>query len=156
MRIKLRIILGSVFLLLGLAACAALDSGRDLATQHESVADLGQSTSNCLACHEAGDEKLAFGDFVHTPNWLEGHRQRAYQSEAVCAMCHQQSYCSDCHATRTELKSSIKNQTSTGRQMQHRGDYLTRHRIDGRIDPTSCFRCHGNPKSAQTCVACHG
>ena len=156
MRTKLRIILGLSFLLLGLAACAALDNGRDLPLRHESVANLGQSTKNCLDCHEARDEKLAFGDFVHSANWLQSHRQRAYQNEAVCTMCHQASYCNDCHANRVELKPSVKNPTDTFRQTQHRGDYLSRHRIDGRVDPTSCFRCHGNPKSAQTCVACHG
>ncbi len=156
MRTKLKIILGFTFLVLSLAACAALDSGRDLPLQHESVANLGQSTSNCLDCHEARDEKLAFGDFVHTASWLESHRQRAYQSETVCSMCHQTSYCNDCHASKTELKPSEKNDSQTFRQMQHRGDYLSRHRIDGRVDPTSCFRCHGNPKSAQACVKCHG
>jgi len=153
---KLRILVGVIVVLVGLVACAALDSGRDLPSQHGSVADMGQSIKNCLDCHEARDEKLAFGDFVHTSNWLHSHRQRAYQNEAVCAMCHQQSFCNDCHATRSELKPSLKNQSDTTRQMQHRGDYLSRHRIDGKVDPTSCFRCHGNPKSAQTCVTCHG
>lgn len=156
MRTKLLIILGSAILVLGLAACAALDSGRNFPSKHESVADLGQSTQNCLDCHEARDEKLAFGDFVHTPTWLQSHRQRAYQNEAVCSMCHQTSFCNDCHASGIELKPSLKNQTETYKQTQHRGDYLSRHRIDGRIDPTSCFRCHGNPKAAQTCTPCHG
>ena len=156
MRKKLRIILGLSFLLLGLAACAALDSGRDMPLRHESVANLGQSTKNCLDCHEARDEKLAFGRFVHTANWMRSHRQQAYQNEAVCSMCHQTSFCNDCHNSGVELKPSLKNQSETNRQMPHRGDYLSRHRIDGRVDPTSCFRCHGNPKSAQTCAACHG
>ncbi|WP_020675253.1 hypothetical protein [Geopsychrobacter electrodiphilus] len=156
MRKNFRIILGLSFLLLGLAACAALDSGRDLPLRHATEATLGLSTKNCINCHDARDNKLAFGDFVHTPTWLQSHRQRAYQNEAVCSMCHQTSFCNDCHATRVELKPSLKNPTETGRQMQHRGDYLSRHRIDGRIDPTSCFRCHGNPKASQTCVSCHG
>jgi len=156
MYLKFKVVLGLIFLLLALAACAALDSGRDLPLRHDSVADLGQSTKNCLDCHEAHDEKLAFGDFVHTSNWLHIHRQRAYQNQAVCTMCHQQSWCNECHVTRSELKPSIKNQSDSARQMPHRGDYLSRHRIDGKVDPTSCIRCHGNPKSTQTCAACHG
>jgi hypothetical protein len=28
--------------------------------------------------------------------------------------------------------------------------------MDGRINPISCFRCHGNPKSSRTCIRCHG
>ena len=94
--------------------------------------------------------------YVHTADFGKSHRPEATQGEAVCAMCHQTSFCNDCHATRVELKPSLKNQTETYRSMPHRGDYLSRHRIDGRVDPTSCFRCHGNPKSARTCANCHG
>lgn len=155
MRTKLWITLGLGLLIVSLAACAALDGGLLLPKQHPSEADLGQAPKNCLECHD-GDDRLAFASFVHTPTWGQNHRQQAYQQEAVCSMCHQTSFCNDCHATRVELKPSLKNQTDTTRQMPHRGDYLSRHRIDGRVDPTSCFRCHGNPKASQTCVRCHG
>jgi len=101
----------------------------------------------CVMCH---DDK----DFIrsvelpplktHGPTWMNIHRQQGYQqSETLCANCHQTSFCNNCHATRVEMKPSLKNQAETYRQMPHRGDYLSRHRIDGRIDPTSCFRCHG-------------
>lgn len=142
-------------LLLGLAACAALDSGLGLPMRHMSAADLGQATTQCTDCHEARGEKLAFGNFNHTATWGRSHRQQALQQEAVCSMCHQTSFCNDCHATGIELKPSLKNQGETYRQMPHRGDYLSRHRIDGKVDPTSCFRCHGSPKAAKTCQPCH-
>jgi hypothetical protein len=71
-------------------------------------------------------------------------------------MCHQQSFCNDCHATYVELKPSIKNQDATYRRSPHRGDWLSRHRIEGSLDPTSCIRCHRNPKTATTCAPCHG
>lgn len=156
MRMNSGMILGLTFLLVGLAACAALDSGRNFPLRHPSVEDLGLSTKKCTECHEARAEKLAFGNFVHTATWLQSHRQPAYQNEAVCSMCHQTSFCNDCHNSGVELKPSLKNQSETARQMPHRGDYLSRHRIDGRVDPTSCFRCHGNPKSAKLCASCHG
>ena len=156
MRKNIWLTIGLVFLLLGLAACAALDSGKELPLQHMSAADLGEKTTTCTNCHEARGEKLAFGDFNHTPTWMTTHKYQANQNAAVCAMCHQTSYCNSCHATKLELKPSERNQSESYRQMPHRGDYLTRHRIDGRIDPTSCFRCHGKPKSAKTCAPCHG
>lgn len=156
MRTNFWIGMGLTLLLLVLGACAAMDSGLGLPARHMTAADLGESPTKCSACHEARGEKLAFGAFDHTATWGQTHRQQAYQQEAVCAMCHQASFCNDCHATRVELKPSLKNQSETYRQMPHRGDYLSRHRIDGRVDPTSCFRCHGNPKSAQTCAPCHG
>lgn len=143
-------------LLLALAACVALDSGLNLPARHMSAEDLGEAPTQCTNCHEARGEKLAFGNFNHTATWGQTHRQQALQQESVCAMCHQTSFCNDCHATNVELKPSLKNQSETYRQMPHRGDYLSRHRIDGRVDPTSCFRCHGNPKAAKTCVPCHG
>jgi hypothetical protein len=71
-------------------------------------------------------------------------------------MCHQPSYCDTCHGVGVELKPSLKNQTRTNRRMPHRGDYLSRHRIDGRMDPVSCLRCHANRKTAKTCRPCHG
>ncbi len=148
--------MGLSLLLLGLGACAALNSGLNLPTHHYTAEDLGEAPKQCTNCHEARGDTLAYGSFNHTATWLQTHRQRAMQHETVCSMCHQTSFCNDCHATQVELKPSLKNQPETYRQMPHRGDYLSRHRIDGQIDPTSCFRCHGNPKASQTCVRCHG
>lgn len=137
------------------AACAGIQ-GYTPPASHPSADDLGEVPKNCINCHEANGEYVAYGRFVHTADFGKSHRPEATQGEAICAMCHQTSFCNDCHATRVELKPSLKNQTETYRSSPHRGDYLSRHRIDGRLDPTSCFRCHGNPKSAQTCMSCHG
>jgi len=136
-------------------ACAQLQSKSALPAKHPTAAELGATPKNCMECHEDSEE-IPFQRYVHTADFGKSHRPAATQGAAVCAMCHQTSFCNDCHATRVELKPSIKNQTETYRNMPHRGDYLSRHRIDGRVDPTSCFRCHGNPKSARTCANCHG
>ena len=40
------------------------------------------------------------------------------------------------------------------RVLQHRGDYIVLHQIDGRLDPGSCFRCHGN-KNVITSYSIH-
>lgn len=142
--------------LLSLAACASLESGILLPSQHPPEAELGHKPPNCLDCHEERNEKLPFERFVHNAYFMDNHRQLAYQRAQVCSMCHARTFCNDCHATRVELKPSIKNETETNRRMPHRGDFLSRHRIEGRVDPTSCLRCHGNPKSATRCAACHG
>lgn len=138
------------------AACASLKTSYETYAKHPSAEDLGEQPKVCTDCHDARGEHVAFERYVHTADWGLNHRAQAYQGEAICAMCHETSFCNDCHATGIELKPSLKNQTETYRPMQHRGDYLSRHPIDGRVDPTSCFRCHGNPKSAETCVRCHG
>lgn len=136
-----------------LVGCAALKGGYAVPSRHPE--DVGRGRPACSACHEAG-QALAYARFDHTASFAGNHSREAAQSERVCAMCHEQSFCNDCHVARSELKPSVKNATDTYRGMPHRGDYLSRHRIDARIDPTSCFRCHGNPKASKACVSCHG
>jgi hypothetical protein len=148
-------ILTLLAVLLLVAACAGLQSSHTLPARHPDAAELSVAPKVCTDCHDRGTA-LAYERYVHTADFGKNHRAEATQGEAICALCHQTSFCNDCHATRIELKPSLKNQTETYRSMPHRGDYLSRHRIDGRVDPTSCFRCHGNPKTAQTCVSCHG
>ena len=149
------LILALLATLLIAAACAGLKSKTSFPAHHPGAEELGVKPKNCVECHEGGTE-IPYRNFVHTADFGKDHRMAAYQGEAVCAMCHQTSFCNDCHATQVELKPSEKNDTETYRTMPHRGDYLSRHRIDGRIDPTSCIRCHGNPKAAAACVRCHG
>ncbi len=146
------ILLASILLV---AACAGLQSNNTLPVKHPTAAELDVVPKNCVECHERGED-LPYERYVHTVDFGKNHRPEATQGEAVCAMCHQTSFCNDCHATRVELKPSLKNQAETYRSAPHRGDYLSRHRIDGRVDPTSCLRCHGNPKSARSCAKCHG
>ena len=136
-----------------LAACANLKGGFQVPAQHPE--ELGKGRPTCTECHDARTEEFNYGQYNHTPYFMNTHRQQAYQGEKVCRMCHQTSFCNDCHATRVELKPSDRNATENYRRMPHRGDYLSRHRIDGRVDPTSCFRCHGNPKASRTCAPCH-
>lgn len=145
-----------VLLLPGLLLACGVRNAYRLPATHPPLSELGERREYCTKCHGFKKEPFDFERYNHTALFTESHRLAAYQDERVCALCHSQSFCSDCHATRVELKPSVKNPTENYRRMQHRGDYLARHRIEGRMDPTSCFRCHGNPKSSQTCRPCHG
>jgi predicted Fe-S protein YdhL (DUF1289 family) len=151
--VRLLVVLG--FLLL-LAACALEKGGYMPPEKHPIDAELPPKPPICIDCHEARNEDFNWAQFNHTVYFGQDHRQPASRQNRVCSMCHTRSFCNDCHATRVELKPSVKNPTETYRRMPHRGDFLSRHRIDARVDPTSCFRCHGNPKTAQTCAPCHG
>lgn len=147
-------VVGALLPPLLLLACVSMKSGLDLPAKHPFALEKGKRPV-CTECHEARDKHLDYQRFVHTAYFMNNHRQEAYQYRQVCAMCHDTSFCNDCHATRVELKPSIKNETENYRQLPHRGDYLSRHMIDGRIDPTSCFRCHGNPQASRICNSCH-
>ena len=142
--------------LAGLLISCAARNGYRLPKEHPPIYEMGERRVYCVRCHGYENEEMVYERYNHTPFFTDNHRLVTYQDEEVCAICHAQSFCNNCHATRVELKPSLKNQTENFRRMQHRGDYLSRHRIDGRIDPTSCIRCHGNPKGAQTCKPCHG
>lgn len=142
-------------LTLVLAACTALKGGYGVPAKHPEK--LSGRAPLCSACHKDASGSLVYQSFDHTFSFNEaGHGVQARQQELVCAMCHDQSACSDCHANRLELKPSTRHFSAPYRQMPHRGDYRTRHQIDGRLDPVSCLNCHGNPKAAVSCAPCHG
>jgi hypothetical protein len=152
---KMKFVVCLLFLTLLLVyACASIqDSGYVFPSIHPEELEPGRPI--CSDCHEEND-RIVFSRFNHTVTFADNHRLLAYQYEQACKMCHQQRFCDDCHGVRLDEKPSDRNKTSTFRRTPHRGDYLSRHRIDGRVDPTSCFRCHGNPKTAETCAPCHG
>lgn len=141
----------------GLTACAALKGSYNVPAAHPEQLPKGRPTCSAESCHGVTNEGLPYWRFDHTVSFAEGvHRNEAYQQGRVCGMCHEQKFCNDCHVTRSELKPSDRNPSDTYRVYPHRGDYLTRHRIDARVDPMPCFRCHGNPKSSKACTPCHG
>ena len=134
----------SLFVMLfGLYACAQTASR---AVQHPvevSVAPM------CSDCHQDGKTALD-----HTSDFSTRHRFFAQQQSQTCTVCHKESFCSDCHAHKDELKPSDKYKDSVERYLPHRGDYLSQHKIDGRIDPVSCMKCHGRSNN-ERCRVCH-
>ena len=139
--------------LLVLFACATMTARYTVPSEHPEKMSRNQI---CTECHETQAETIVYERYDHTVYFADNHGPVARVDGPVCNMCHQQSFCNDCHVLKTDLKPSIKNQTQNYRRMPHRGDYLSRHQIDGRIDPISCYRCHGNPKSSESCAQCHG
>jgi hypothetical protein len=104
----------------------------------------------CSQCHEdwrgALDHTAEFGKFRH--------RFMAQQNKQACDVCHVESFCSDCHAHREYLKPNNKFADSPERALPHRGDYLNQHKIDGKINPASCMKCHGRQNN-ERCSVCH-
>jgi len=117
--------------------------------------DEGEDLRTCTDCHEQSGD-FPYSRFDHGPFFGRQHRFAATGSQPVCQMCHRPSFCSDCHGAGVELKPSIKQHADPRHNTPHRGDYLTRHRIDGRLNPAQCFRCHGSPRTSVSCRPCHG
>jgi hypothetical protein len=104
----------------------------------------------CTSCHDA--DRAASN---HDSRWLSSHGAVALRNQRSCEMCHQASSCADCHAGRhEEVKPSTKYPSRFDTAMPHRGDWLTQHRSEGRLDPASCFPCHGR-KNTGRCATCH-
>lgn len=117
---------------------------------------LGEGRVDCSECHtdQVKGVLKPYASFNHTPAFVKSHRLYAGQDGRLCAGCHAASFCTDCHANEVEIKPPLKLGDRPDRELIHRGDYLTRHRIEGKIDPASCYRCHGRSNNEQ-CVACH-
>jgi hypothetical protein len=138
-----------------LAACALVAPTASFAPTHPQALDPGRP--NCTDCH--GTERVkstqkTFESFNHTPEFIRNHKIPANQDPGTCASCHSASFCADCHAGKPAMLPSTKLANRPDREMPHRTDYLTMHRIDGRIDPTSCYKCHGRANN-EKCTACH-
>jgi len=103
----------------------------------------------CGDCHT--DWRAALD---HTQDFSSRHKFYARQQQQACDVCHTEAFCADCHASKDELKPSDKYKDDPERSLPHRGDYLTQHKIDGAINPASCFPCHGRQNNAR-CKTCH-
>ncbi len=123
----------------------------------ESHAVLLIDKPRCTECHtdDTGVAMKPVATFTHNTDWMMTHKFYSSQASELCSSCHSFSFCSDCHAYKSKgLKPSQRYSGSTGRWLPHRGNYLFQHRIDGRVDPTGCFRCHGRQNN-RVCKRCH-
>jgi len=140
--------------LVALTACAQLRALPSLPASHPE--ELSAGPVSCAECHEDQQKGTmkAFAAFNHSQVFIKNHRFYAASDDALCSSCHKASFCTDCHSNRGALKPSLINGNRPDRMMPHRGDFLTLHKIEGKLDPASCYRCHGRANN-ERCVACH-
>ncbi|GFO55705.1 cytochrome c [Geomonas sp. Red276] len=145
------LVLVALFLL---AACAQMKALPNLPATHPE--ELSSGPVSCSECHEDQQKGTMkpFAAFNHSRIFVKNHRFYAATDDALCATCHKFSFCADCHTNKIEMKPSVKNGDRPDRMMPHRGDYITLHKIEGKLDPASCYRCHGRTNN-ERCVACH-
>ena len=142
-------------LIMILAACAQMKSIPGLPASHAEPLAAGEQVS-CAECHEDNQKGTlkSFDAFSHSPSFVKNHRFYASSDERLCSTCHKSSFCSDCHTNQVEMKPSIKFGNRPDRDMPHRGNFLTLHKIEGKLDPASCYRCHGRANN-ERCISCH-
>ena len=138
-----------------LSACSMFSPESSIAPSHPEALPAGRPI--CADCHEGNMVKGAlkpYAAFNHTDTFVKEHRFAAARDQMICAVCHAVSFCNDCHAAKTEIKPATKLGNRPDRALIHRGDFLTRHRIEGKIDPAGCYACHGRANN-EKCATCH-
>jgi hypothetical protein len=137
-----------------LVGCSAVSQTPSVPPKHPEELPAGRV--DCLECHKdvSTGALKPYATFRHSRVFINAHGTYARQGQNLCSSCHAPSFCQTCHARKEEMKPNVKMGNRPDRMAPHRGDYLVAHRIDGRIDPGSCFRCHGNKNDAQ-CRQCH-
>lgn len=137
-----------------LAACAGMKTA-PMPPSHPETLAAGEQVS-CAECHEDQQKGTlkAFDAFSHSSAFVKNHRFYASSDERLCSACHKSSFCNDCHTNQVEMKPSIKYGNRPDRDMPHRGNFLTLHKIEGKLDPASCYRCHGRSNN-ERCMPCH-
>lgn len=138
-----------------LVGCSALSQSPSVPPKHpEELA--GRTQVDCLECHSdlSTGALKPYTSFSHSTAFVRYHGLYSRQGQNLCQTCHGASFCQGCHARREELLPGIRQGDRPDLALPHRGDYLTLHQMDGRMDPGSCFRCHGNKNDAQ-CRTCH-
>ena len=138
-----------------LAACAQMKALPSLPDSHPEALAPGQQV-DCAECHEDQQKGTlkSYQSFSHTRAFVKNHRFYAASDDRLCSTCHKSSFCNDCHTNQVEMKPSSRYSDRPDREMPHRGNFMTMHKIEGKLDPASCYRCHGRANN-ERCVACH-
>ena len=116
---------------------------------HQEQYDAGK----CEVCHkDLNQYRLKpTGDFSHRGDWTKRHALEARTAGATCSTCHEQTFCSECHAKTVATRIDYILPERVDRSFIHRNDFVSRHMVEARADEASCQRCHG----LNFCQACH-
>lgn len=141
--------------------------GGDCSACHEAISkEKLPGHKECLACHQAdydavncrmchsdlGSRNLVpRGDYSHAAGWMARHKATASKDRKVCAQCHEESFCSDCHNIRDGMTPPQKYPQDVEARTIHRADFRSRHPIEARTDSASCLKCH----DTASCMDCH-
>jgi hypothetical protein len=107
----------------------------------------------CNMCHDRLDlfSRKPETIFSHDIDFIAKHGNQASANTELCAQCHDQSYCADCHNKNAQVRPSLKYPERVDRSFVHSGDWISRHSIESRVNDSSCTKCHG----ISYCNSCH-
>lgn len=97
-----------------------------------------KASAECSVCHPSGYELVPASH--QQASWARGHGDTSETDPKQCAMCHEVSFCDDCH----------------GLAMPHPAGWVSGprgHAVLAADDPQVCERCHGS--LPDLCTMCH-
>lgn len=111
------------------------------------------AAGKCDVCHQdlTKYQLKPVSDFSHRGDFLRDHRLEARSPGATCNNCHEQTFCSGCHAKTEAVRVDVVLAERVDRSFIHRNDFFSRHPVEARADEASCLRCHG----IDSCQSCH-
>jgi hypothetical protein len=109
----------------------------------------------CTPCHERQDlvRTLPVTFLRHDAAFLRQHGNAVAQKQQalLCQSCHTQASCQACHDLSQDMSVEARRPERIESRQVHRGDFMVRHAIEARSEPSRCLSCH----TAQTCDGCH-
>jgi len=117
------------------------------------------SDTRCLMCHNTNQtqamdcNRCHNGDQITSPHprdYISRHGADAHLSDTECSVCHETSYCNECHAQRSIIPPHHfdANWAVPGTGGEHKDE--------AEFDLESCMSCHDTPNQEPVCVRCHG
>jgi cytochrome c7-like protein len=113
------------------------------------------SRGECTPCHEP--EKLRRTlprTFLrHDTAFLRHHGSALAEPRQaqLCQSCHTQAQCQSCHDVTQDLTVEVRRPEKIESGQVHRGDFMVRHALEARSQPSRCLSCH----TVQGCDSCH-
>ncbi len=138
--------------------------------EHRALA--GKAGTNCIECHSQSfcndchtgggvDAALRTPNFKrnympknHRSDFISIHPIKAKDNQQSCIRCHNQKFCSDCHARFPKGSLRIKSHNPAGpnNQIYAASNWSIDHSTEARRNLQSCQTCH---PSGDVCIKCH-
>jgi hypothetical protein len=111
------------------------------------------ATRTCDRCHKdmRGENVRPASHVIHDGDWLREHGTRAMTSRDLCATCHTDTSCAECHGRTVAILPEKMHFDDPLRVGVHRAGFKSRHSLEASAQPGLCTTCH----TTQTCDGCH-
>jgi hypothetical protein len=110
-------------------------------------------TRDCDGCHHdlISENVKPDSHIVHDGNWVREHGVRAAGTRDLCATCHNETFCTNCHGKSVPALPWKLNPEAPNFSRLHAAGFFTRHPEESHSNPGLCSTCHAD----NFCRDCH-